>query len=367
MIQLEYKNKNKNKYMKKTENIDILDKYDNYSYDYSKEEKQDENNLNYDIKIDDNKDFSPEIQEKIEYKNEDLYYFEELEKEEWYTFDEIIKNFDEIKENKSKNKKNSLLSSFLFLIKYLLSSTIIFFILLLVTNYSSYINIAKSYLYIEEIEKETDWLISSINANKIDDTEEKNLSSEEEYNSAKDSKSIKKENKYSIKKLLNESEKKLKNIDIEITPYSNRVVIPKLWKNIPLLDIENSNIKWEKELENIFMEELKNWIIRYPGSSIPWQLWNTFIFWHSSNFPWAWWSFNNVFALLDNLTNNDEVYIYYWQKKYTYKIKEKKVIFPWDTSILKRNNNIEELTLMTCRPIWTTLNRLLVIWELIKE
>jgi sortase (surface protein transpeptidase) len=34
---------------------------------------------------------------------------------------------------------------------------------------------------------------------------------------------------------------------------------------------------------------------------------------------------------------------------------------------LKRNKNKSEITLMTCRPVWTTLNRLIVTWELIKK
>jgi len=42
----------------------------------------------------------------------------------------------------------------------------------------------------------------------------------------------------------------------------------------------------EKELNNIFMNELENGIIRYPGSAKPGENGNSFIFGHSSNFPW---------------------------------------------------------------------------------
>ena len=59
--------------------------------------------------------------------------------------------------------------------------------------------------------------------------------------------------------------------------------------------------------------------------------------------------------------------MYYRQKKFKYKIKEKKVIDPNNVELLKRNKNISEITLMTCWPIWTTLNRLIVTWELIEE
>jgi len=50
-----------------------------------------------------------------------------------------------------------------------------------------------------------------------------------------------------------------------------------------------------------------------------------------------------------------------------YKITEKKVISPGDISILERNHDKPELTLMTCWPIGTTLNRLIVTGELIEE
>jgi LPXTG-site transpeptidase (sortase) family protein len=115
------------------------------------------------------------------------------------------------------------------------------------------------------------------------------------------------------------------------------------------------------------MQELEKWVIRYPWSVKPWQDWTTFIFGHSSNFPWIKWDYNDVFALLDKVSYDDDIIIYYWQKKYTYRIKEKKVVSPWDVSILKRDKNRAELSLMTCRPIWTTLNRLIVTWELLDE
>jgi LPXTG-site transpeptidase (sortase) family protein len=54
---------------------------------------------------------------------------------------------------------------------------------------------------------------------------------------------------------------------------------------------------------------------------------------------------------LDNISYDDEVIMYYNQKKYVYKIKEKRVIKPGDVSVLKRNQNKDELTLMTCWPV----------------
>jgi sortase A len=115
------------------------------------------------------------------------------------------------------------------------------------------------------------------------------------------------------------------------------------------------------------MKELEGWVIRYPWSTKPGKDWNTFIFGHSSNYPWIKWDYNDVFANLNKLKYQDEVIVYYWQEKYTYKIREKKVITPGQTEVLKRNTNKDEITLMTCWPIWTTLNRLIVIWERVEK
>lgn len=257
------------------------------------------------------------------------------------------------------NKNNNFISWILFLFKYILTSSLIFWILLLTTNYSAYTNIAKSYIYKNEQKTESNWIINSVEAWNIKEKYRENLEKNnlEENDSNSD---------YSLKKLINNSNKNNLDINIEITPYDNRIVIPKIWKNIPLLDIENKKIDWYKELDNIFMKELENWVIRYPWSAKPWNDWTTFIFGHSSNFPWVKWDYNDVFSLLDKVEYEDEIIIYYGQKKYKYKIREKKVVSPGNVSILKRDKNKSEITLMTCWPIWTTLNRLIVTWELVE-
>jgi LPXTG-site transpeptidase (sortase) family protein len=78
--------------------------------------------------------------------------------------------------------------------------------------------------------------------------------------------------------------------------------------------------------------------------------------------------YNDVFALLDNVVFDDEVIVYYGQEKHTYKIKSKEVIRPGDVSVLRSHTDDDrsQITLMTCWPIGTTLNRLVLIGELVK-
>lgn len=303
------------------ENIDIL--------------KEIENSLN----------FSDEVENKEITKTEDkinVYHYETFVT--W-----------EIKEK----KHNYVIGWFVFLWKYIVTSSLIFGLLLVTTNYSAYINIAKSYVLKDQVESTTKWILNSVEASNL-----KEKVSEEELAENKKEES---NQKLTIKKYKKDLDKENIDLNIEITPYANRVIIPKIWRNVPLVDIKNKNIGGENELNDIFMKELEKWIIRYPGSSKPGEDGTSFIFGHSSNFPWMKWNYNDVFSTLDNVVYWDEVIVYYWQKKYTYKIREKKVITPGDVSVLERNKDKSEITLMTCRPIWTTINRLIVTWDLIEK
>lgn len=263
----------------------------------------------------------------------------------------------------------------IFFIKYIGTSSLIFAILIASTNYSAYIEIARSYLNPEALEQNKQAMLASVQSATIVKTPTQNEEEVDMQNINIDSDSqnttekiemVKNKTYHSMDKLINSTHNNI-DMNIEIVPYENRIVIPKIWKNIPLVDVQNKTVENVKALEDIFMKELVNGIVRYPGSARPWENGNSFIFWHSSNFPWLEWKYNDVFALMDNLSFGDEIIAYYGQKKYIYKVKEKKIIKPGDTSVLKRNNNISEITLMTCWPVGTTLNRMVVVWELVKE
>jgi len=60
----------------------------------------------------------------------------------------------------------------------------------------------------------------------------------------------------------------------------------------------------------------------------------------------------------------DEYFIFKNQKKYKYKIVEKKVVKPTDVSVLKQEKWKKISTLMTCTPVWTALRRLIIKSEL---
>lgn len=257
---------------------------------------------------------------------------------------------------KERKRRSRLMSSVIFMGKYVATSSSIFLVLLLSTNYSAYYNIAKSYVMKWQVEETKQWLINSVQAANISgkkEIEEKVVDENQEVEAL------------SVRKYKKELDAQDIKLDIDITTLENRIIIPKMGKNIPLLDIKNRNISWQNELEDIFMKELENGVIRYPWSARPGQDGLSFIFGHSSNFPWLKWDYNDVFATLDRVMIWDEVIVYYNQKKYTFRIKERAIIKPGDVWILKRNNNKPEIAVMTCWPIWTTLNRFIIVWELV--
>ena len=109
-------------------------------------------------------------------------------------------------------------------------------------------------------------------------------------------------------------------------------------------------------------------MVRYPGTAQPGEKGNVFIFGHSSNYPWVKSEYNDVFALLDTLENGDEVIIFYNQRKFTYKITDRAVVKPGDMKALEsRDQNKKELALMTCWPIGTTLERIILFGELVED
>lgn len=313
------------------------------------------------------------LQEETTSNNENSDILSAFTQEEEIQEQPILAQMEE-KVQKKVSAGRKIFSMFMFFTKYIATSSFIFAILIASTNYSAYIEIARSYLNPEALEQNKQAMLASVqNATIVkndsqtwaetQDIQEEKL---EVSNTTEKIEMVKNKTYHSMDKLVTSQNKDL-DMNIEIVPYENRIVIPKIGKNIPLVDVQNKTVQNVKELENIFMKELVNGIVRYPGSARPGENGNSFIFWHSSNFPWLEWKYNDVFALMDNLTFGDEIIAYYWQKKYTYKIKEKKIIKPGDTSVLKRNNDISEITLMTCWPVGTTLNRMVVVWELIEE
>lgn len=133
------------------------------------------------------------------------------------------------------------------------------------------------------------------------------------------------------------------------------VIIPKI----------NANAKVVKDVDpfdsRIYQVALTRGIAHAKGTSTPDQPGNTFIFAHSALNWYQSSQFNAVFYLLNKLEKDDEVIVYYQKEKYKYIVTETKIIKGDELDYLSSNLNTNQLTLMTCWPPGTTLNRLIVI------
>lgn len=269
-------------------------------------------------------------------------------------------------------KTSAIRDSFAFLVRYVAVSTAVFAVLLLTANYSAYSTIAWNWISPSSVKASSDAVVEGILKSKI-------TAYASESESGADAAAI--EEADDLKKKLEESNVAIKEnilspkklvpakpqiaVDFDIVPYENRIVVPKIGKNVPLVDVEQGNNVDFDHMENIFMKELEKGVIRYPGTARPGENGNAFIFGHSSNFPWMPGSYNQVFALLDQLVFGDEIIVYYNQKKYVYVINQKEIVKPGDVKVLQRDNaDKKELSLMTCWPVGTTLKRMIVFAEL---
>ena len=167
----------------------------------------------------------------------------------------------------------------------------------------------------------------------------------------------------------NNSEKTNSNEYLIITPPDRRIIIPKIAKNIPILEVDPINLENGKfsEFEADVQKMLKDGVVHYPGTANPGQNGNVFITGHSSYYPWDNGKYKDVFAALHNLEEGDEYYIFDKGKKYKYIITTRKVVEPHDVSVLDQDYNKKISTLMTCTPVGTAKNRLILQAEMVES
>jgi LPXTG-site transpeptidase (sortase) family protein len=147
-----------------------------------------------------------------------------------------------------------------------------------------------------------------------------------------------------------------------VGPPDNRLVIPRLGLNVPIVTPPTDALiaeNWSK-LEQDIQHALQDGVVQYPGTAKPGQAGNTFITGHSSYYPGMPGNFKSVFARLTEMELGDEYIIYYGGDKHRYRVTEKKEVRPTDVSVLDQPTGKREGTLMTCTPLGTTLRRLIV-------
>lgn len=114
------------------------------------------------------------------------------------------------------------------------------------------------------------------------------------------------------------------------------------------------------------MKGMESGVIHFamPGAnSVPGQVGNVAISGHSSNDLFEPGDYKFVFAQLDKLNQGDTIYANYEGTRYTYTVTKKEVVGPKDGNKLAYATDKPMLTLITCTPLGTSTNRLLVTAE----
>lgn len=137
----------------------------------------------------------------------------------------------------------------------------------------------------------------------------------------------------------------------------------RLW--IPSLGIEAPLIYATEVKEDHFQEQLEKGVVHYPGTALPGQLGNAYIFGHSSDYFWRQGDYKTVFALLPEIELGAEIILTDSTGNiFRYAATNKFVANPEDLHLLAQDETKRQLTLQTSYPIGTALKRYIVQAEL---
>ena len=131
----------------------------------------------------------------------------------------------------------------------------------------------------------------------------------------------------------------------------NHLVISAISVDAPV--IYDSNITDAVQL-------LPNGVVQVKGTAYPGETGNTFIIGHSSNYWWEAGAYNHVFTLLDKLTTNDQILINRNGVTYEYRVVSSEIVPPSAVQELDQPTDQKDLSIMTCTPVGTSKNRLIV-------
>ncbi len=139
------------------------------------------------------------------------------------------------------------------------------------------------------------------------------------------------------------------------------LVIDKIGVNVPVIpDVYVSD-------ENVYKEALKQGVAHAARSEYPSENpGNVYLFAHASVNFWELGKYATVFNLLRKLEIGDTIHLLYKGDTYVYTVTNKEVVKGWNTNPLIRPVIEPILTLQTCDPPGTTLNRLVVTAKLLE-
>lgn len=129
--------------------------------------------------------------------------------------------------------------------------------------------------------------------------------------------------------------------------------IPKIGVTAPVVYEEKSYN--EKKIQ----AALQRGVVHYGTTALPGQAGNIVLVGHSSGQAWAPGDYKFVFTLLDKLAMNDRILLDYQGERYIFRVSSTRVVDPQNLSVVQHTDE-PQLTLITCTPVGTTKNRLVI-------
>jgi sortase A len=136
-----------------------------------------------------------------------------------------------------------------------------------------------------------------------------------------------------------------------------KVIIPKINVEIPIVFDEESTE------EAAIQRALEEGVIHYATTSNPGEQGNGAIFGHSSNNILNKGKYKFAFVLLRRLESGDVFYVQKDGKRFAYRVYKKTVVSPDQVAVLGAQDKPSTMSLITCDPPGTSLNRLVVVGE----
>jgi len=142
---------------------------------------------------------------------------------------------------------------------------------------------------------------------------------------------------------------------------ANILKISSLGLSVPVIYVNSND-------EPTMQKGLEKGVVHYPGTAMPGDYGNVYIFGHSSDYKWRAGKYKSVFAILPKIKVGALIQLSDERgKNYTYKVYEAKVVEANDLQYLGQYGYERKLiTLQTSWPIGTALKRYVVIGELVE-
>ncbi len=135
---------------------------------------------------------------------------------------------------------------------------------------------------------------------------------------------------------------------------------------IPSIGVKAPVIYEQRTDDASFAYALRNGVVHYGTTALPGEKGSVALFGHSSGVAWAPGNYKFVFTLLNKLQPGQQIIVDYQGVRYVYVVTGSKVVPPSDVSVLKTDGDSPKLLLITCTPVGTSKNRLIVEAKQIK-